>query len=45
MIPESDDSQLSCPSHGFEKFEIMIAEGILREAYRQGDTVIYEVLR
>jgi YYY domain-containing protein len=44
MDPEADDSPLSCPTHAFEKFETMIDEGILREAYRDGDTVIYEVL-
>ena len=45
MNPEADDSPLSCPTYAFEKFEPMISEGILREAYRDGDTVIYEVLQ
>jgi YYY domain-containing protein len=42
--PQHDDGRLRCPSHAFEKFEVMIAEGLLREAYRDGDTIIYEVL-
>ena len=44
MDPEADDSPLTCPTHAFEKFDTMVVEGILREAYRDGDTVIYEVL-
>jgi hypothetical protein len=42
--PGNLDDRLTCPTHAFEKFEIMIDEGILREAYRDGDTIIYEVL-
>jgi hypothetical protein len=42
--PGTDDNRLSCPTHAFDKYEIMVSDGILREAYRDGDTVIYEVL-
>jgi uncharacterized membrane protein len=40
---DADNSQLVCPTHGLEKFDAMAASGILREAYREGDVVIYEV--
>ncbi|HET7012238.1 MAG TPA: DUF2298 domain-containing protein [Anaerolineales bacterium] len=40
-----EDGRLRCPTHGLEKFADMVASGILREAYRDGDNVIYEVVR
>jgi hypothetical protein len=43
--PQLPEGALRCPTHGLEKFETMVAHGILREAYRDGDTVVYEVLR
>lgn len=36
---------LSCPTHALIKFEIMEREGMLHEVYRDGATVIYEVVR
>jgi YYY domain-containing protein len=44
MDPQGGGTLLTCPTHAFEKFDTMVAEGILREAYRDGQTVIYEVL-
>jgi uncharacterized membrane protein len=38
------DGALRCPTHGLEKFAEMVTDGTLREAYRDGDTVVYEVL-
>ncbi len=43
--PQVEDGRLACPTHGLEKFEVMQSSGILNEAYRTGDTVIYEVVR
>jgi len=40
-----EPDRLSCPTHGLEKFERMAAEGRLREVFRDGMTVIYEVVR
>jgi len=42
LSPE-DPTRLSCPTHGLEKFDAMAADGTLREVYRDGVTVIYEV--
>jgi YYY domain-containing protein len=42
---ESDDASLICPTHGLEKFDEMVATGLLRVAYQVGETVIYEVVR
>ncbi|HEY70510.1 MAG TPA: hypothetical protein G4O08_08010 [Anaerolineae bacterium] len=44
MNPGVDNSPLTCPTRAFEKFETMVTEGILREVYQDGQTVIYEVL-
>jgi uncharacterized membrane protein len=41
---EGDDLRLACPTHGLEKFELLAQQGALREVYRQGETVIYEVI-
>ncbi|OGT27837.1 MAG: hypothetical protein A2Z17_00435 [Gammaproteobacteria bacterium RBG_16_66_13] len=41
----SGEERLRCPTHGLEKFDGMLARGWLRGAYRDGDNVIYEVLR
>jgi hypothetical protein len=43
--PASGDERLRCPTHGLEKFTRMLARGWLREAYRDGDNVIYEVVK
>jgi YYY domain-containing protein len=46
--PTGDDPELSdlrCPTFGLEKFDIMVDMGILHEAYREGTTIIYEVVR
>jgi hypothetical protein len=37
-------SALACPTGGLEKFEAMESLGILRAVYRNGSTIIYEVL-
>jgi YYY domain-containing protein len=42
--PAVPDGARRCPTHGLEKFSTMVADGTLREAYRDGDTVIYEVV-
>ncbi len=39
------DSQLVCPTHGLEKFDVMVASGIFKEVYRSGETIILEVLQ
>lgn len=44
MVPEAEDSPLSCPSFGLEKFEQMAAGGDLEVAYETADTRIYRVL-
>lgn len=36
---------LRCPTGGLDKFERLAEGGVLREAFRQGRTVIYEVVR
>jgi uncharacterized membrane protein len=41
----ADPSMLTCPTRGLAKFEQMVAQGLLREAYRDGGTVIYEVIQ
>ena len=41
---ETLGSALACPTGGLEKFEAMESLGILRAVYRNGSTVIYEVL-
>lgn len=44
-IAPDDLTRLSCPTFGLAKFDTMVERGLLREAYRDGPTVIYEVLR
>lgn len=41
-IPQSP---LECPTFGLEKFPKMVEQGILRPAYQQGQTTIYEVVQ
>ena len=41
---ENLGSALACPTGGLEKFDAMESLGILRAVYRDGSTVIYEVL-
>jgi uncharacterized membrane protein len=43
--PQAPDGALRCPTHGLEKFETMAAQGLLQEVYRNGPTVIYEVVK
>jgi YYY domain-containing protein len=42
---QTDPSALTCPTEGLAKFERMVAQGLLRQAYRDGGTVIYEVIQ
>ncbi|MCX6070820.1 MAG: DUF2298 domain-containing protein, partial [Chloroflexi bacterium] len=37
------DSALSCPTHGLEKFPLMVRQGLLTAVYEDGGTTIYEV--
>jgi YYY domain-containing protein len=39
-----DSGSLTCPTYGLEKFGTMVGLGYLREAFRLGETVIYEVI-
>jgi hypothetical protein len=39
------ESALVCPTHGLAKFPRMVERGILRPAFQQGETTIYEVVR
>jgi YYY domain-containing protein len=46
--PQGDDetiSELTCPTYGLDKFELMAEMGLLEAVYREGSTVIYEVVR
>jgi YYY domain-containing protein len=43
--PQGDRATLACPSGGLEKFERMAEMGLLRAAFREGQTVIYEVVQ
>ena len=45
LDPQGDPATLACPSGGLAKFEEMAAAGMLRAAFREGQTVIYEVVR
>ena len=42
---DGSDSQLICPTYGLEKFDAMVAGGILKEVYRSGETQIFEVMQ
>lgn len=44
LDPQNPGMGLVCPTHGLEKFDRMAQEGILSPVYRDGGTVIYEVL-
>jgi YYY domain-containing protein len=45
LDPQGDPATLSCPSGGLDKFDRMVEAGLLRVAFREGQTVIYEVVR
>ena len=45
LDPQATEVRLSCPADGLEKFDRMVDEGLLRLAYQDGGTVIYEVVR
>jgi uncharacterized membrane protein len=45
LDPNSDEASLRCPTHGLEKFEVMVGSGMLTEVYSEGKTKIYEVSR
>ena len=42
---ETGTGSLICPTHGLDKFQSMVQEGILSPAYVDGDTTVYKVLR
>jgi uncharacterized membrane protein len=42
---QTGSADLVCPTHGLDKFATMEAQGVLRAVYRDGGTVIYEVVR
>ena len=39
-----DPLRLVCPTGGLAKFDLMVAQGFLREAFREVETIIYEVV-
>ncbi len=39
-----DPLRLVCPTGGLGKFDSMVSQGLLREAFREGETVIYEAI-
>ena len=43
--PEDETSSLRCPTHALDKFPAMESEGSLRTVFREGGTVIYEVVK
>jgi YYY domain-containing protein len=43
--PDDPQSRLTCPTHGLDKFSVMLADGLLRKVYASGDTTIFEVVR
>jgi YYY domain-containing protein len=43
--PAAPDSALTCPTHGLEKFAVMVQQGLLKAVYQDGGTTIYEVAR
>ncbi|HEX9680100.1 MAG TPA: DUF2298 domain-containing protein, partial [Anaerolineales bacterium] len=44
LDPNATEVRFRCRSGGMEKFAQLAAEGFLREAYRDGETVIYQVI-
>jgi uncharacterized membrane protein len=42
---QNPDGQLSCPTHGLDKFENMVASGDLTRVFQEGETAVYEVVR
>jgi uncharacterized membrane protein len=40
---QEGEDRLTCPTHGLDKFEQMLAEGLIHKVYERGDTVIFEV--
>jgi len=45
LDPQGDPATLACPSGGLEKFEQMVQMGLLRVAFQEGQSAIYEVIR
>jgi YYY domain-containing protein len=45
LNPGSNDAALVCPTHGLEKFQSMVSQGLLKVAHQDGSTVIYEVVQ
>jgi hypothetical protein len=43
--PSVEGGQMVCPTHGFDKFETMVELGMLDEVFREGETLIYEVVQ
>ena len=39
-----DPLRLVCPTGGLAKFDQMVAQGLLEEGFREGETIIYEVV-
>ena len=44
LDPNASEVRFRCSSGGMEKFDRLAAEGFLRQAYRDGETVIYQVV-
>jgi YYY domain-containing protein len=45
IFTDSEDIQLVCPTYGLDKFEEMVAAGILKVVYQNGETQILEVVQ
>ncbi len=43
--PGEGESRLRCPTHGLEKFDRMLSQGLLAVAYDGGQTLIYQVVQ
>jgi len=43
--PSVEVGPMVCPTHGFDKFETMVELGMLDEVFREGETLIYEVVQ
>lgn len=44
LEPGAGEARFRCHSGGMEKFEELVTQGLLRAAYRDGETVIYQVI-
>jgi YYY domain-containing protein len=42
---QNPDGQLTCPTHGLDKFEAMATSGELTRVFQDGETAIYEVAK